>query len=56
MDFTVSKVANLICLTTDDKETLFKSWHEEDFTERKLANAIKKIEKCVTIGTITREF
>lgn len=42
MKFTIEKVANLIMITTDCG-VIFKVWNEEEFTERKLNNAIKRI-------------
>ena len=42
MKFKVEKVANMVFITSDCG-TVFKAWDEHDFTERKLANAMKKI-------------
>lgn len=43
MKFIIEKKANLIFIVSDCG-TIFKTWHESDFTERKLKNAIKKIQ------------
>lgn len=42
MKFTIEKVANMVFITST-YGTIFKAWDEHDFTERKLANAMKKI-------------
>lgn len=49
MKFTIEKKANLVFIVSDCG-TIFKTWHEADFTERKLKNAINKIQKerCTT--------
>lgn len=44
MKFVVKKVANMVFIVTDCG-TIFKTWHESDFTERKLKNAMNKIQK-----------
>lgn len=44
MKFTVKKVANMIFITSDCG-TIFKSWNECEFTERKLKNAMNRIRK-----------
>jgi hypothetical protein len=43
MKFKIEKVANMVFITSEC-ETIFKAWNEEDFTERKLKNAMKKIQ------------
>lgn len=45
MKFTVEKVANMIFITSEG-DIIFKAWDEREFTERKLKNAIRKIESC----------
>lgn len=46
--FIIEKVANMIFLSSldgDDKpDTIFRTWDEEEFTERKLKNAMKNIQ------------
>lgn len=42
MKFKVEKVANMIFITSEC-DVVFKSWNEEDFTEKKLKNAMTKI-------------
>lgn len=49
MKFIIEKVANMIFMTCDD--IIFYSWDEEEFTERKLNNAMKKIHACYK-GTV----
>ena len=44
MKFVVEKVANMVFITSDCG-TVFNAWDECEFTERKLNNAMKKIEK-----------
>lgn len=44
MRFTIEKVANMIFITSDCG-IVFKAWEENDFTERKLKNAIDRITK-----------
>ena len=41
MNFKVEKVANMIFISNGD--TIFKAWNEDDFTEKKLNNAMNKI-------------
>ncbi|MBQ8691269.1 MAG: hypothetical protein IJ516_05545 [Phascolarctobacterium sp.] len=45
MIFTLEKVSNMIFLT-GDQDIVFKAWDESEFTERKLSNAIKKLQSC----------
>lgn len=45
MEFVVKKVSNTVFIVTNDCHTIFKTWHESDFTERKMRNAINKITK-----------
>ncbi|MBR6678696.1 MAG: hypothetical protein IKL58_00385 [Phascolarctobacterium sp.] len=45
MTFTLEKVSNMIFLTTD-QDVIFKAWDASEFTERKLANAIRKLQAC----------
>ena len=42
MKFTIEKVANMVFITSDCG-TIFKTWNESEFTERKLVNAKRKI-------------
>lgn len=46
--FIFEKVANMIFLSSLDNEgksdTIFRSWEESDFTERKAKNAMKQIQ------------
>lgn len=46
--FIIEKVANMIFLSTLDSDgksdTIFRTWDEEEFTERKLKNAMKNIQ------------
>lgn len=42
--FKIEKIANMIMIS-DAIGTVYDSWGETNFTERKLNNAIKKIEK-----------
>lgn len=41
MNFTIEKVANMIVINSGD--VVWKAWDESEFTERKLAMAMKKI-------------
>lgn len=43
MTFKIEKVANMIFITSDC-DTIFKAWDETEFTEKKLKNAMKKIQ------------
>lgn len=40
-NFKIEKVANMVFISTEDQ--VWKAWHEADFTEKKMNNAIKKI-------------
>lgn len=42
MTYKIEKVANMIFIT-DDTNQIWKAWNVEDFTERKLENAKKKL-------------
>ena len=44
MKFIVEKVANMVFITSNCG-TVFNAWDECEFTERKLNNAMRKIEK-----------
>lgn len=44
MKFKIEKVANMVFITSDC-DTIFQSWDERDFTERKLKNAVNRITK-----------
>lgn len=43
--FKIEKIANMIMIS-DSIGTVYNSWGETNFTEGKLNNAIKRIEKC----------
>lgn len=43
MTFTIEKVSNMIFITSDC-DTIFNAWDETEFTERKLSNAMRKIQ------------
>lgn len=45
MTYKIEKVANMIFIT-DDTNQIWKAWNVEDFTERKLKNAKKKLQSC----------
>jgi len=45
MTFTLEKVSNMVFLTAE-QDVIFKAWDVSEFTERKLANAIKKLQAC----------
>lgn len=46
MTVTIKKVANIVSLVEKDNEShIIKTWHADDFTTRKLDNAIKKLVK-----------
>lgn len=45
MKFEIKQVANLIFIVAEG-DIVFKAWDESEFTERKLKNAIAKIQKC----------
>lgn len=47
MNFKVEKKANNVYIVADCG-TIFKVWHESEFTKRKLNNAIKKISANTT--------
>lgn len=44
MKFIVEKIANMVFITSDCGN-VFNAWDEYEFTERKLNNAMRKIEK-----------
>lgn len=44
MKFTIEKKANMIFVTSNCG-TIFNAWNEKEFTERKLKNAMNKINK-----------
>lgn len=43
MTFTIEKVSNMVFAGTEDH--IWKAWDEDEFTERKMNNWIKKIQK-----------
>lgn len=43
-EFIVEKVSNMIFISCEGQ--VYKAWDEEEFTERKLANAEKKLRAC----------
>ena len=45
MQFIIEKVANMIFISSKN-DVIFRSWNVEEFTERKLNNAMKKIQAC----------
>ena len=53
MKFKIEKVANMVFITSDCG-TIFNTWDESEFTERKMNNAIKKISANYN-GTVTFE-
>ena len=56
MKFTIEKVANMVFITSDCG-VVFKSWMADEFTERKLNNAIKKIANdCYDGAEFVRKF
>lgn len=56
MEFTIKKVANMVFIVSDCG-TIFKTWKDSEFTERKLNNVIKKIsENCNGNVTFGRKF
>lgn len=56
MKFTIEKVANMIFITSECG-VIFNTWNETDFTERKLNNAIKRIQKNLNgCGEFERTF
>lgn len=44
MNFVIKKVANMVFITSDCG-VVFNAWDEHEFTERKLNNAINRINK-----------
>lgn len=44
MKFIIEKVANMVFITSDCG-TVFNAWDEREFTERKLNNAMNRINK-----------
>lgn len=42
MKFKIEKIANIVFITSDCG-TIFRTWNGNDFTERKLKNAVAKI-------------
>lgn len=42
--FTIEKISSMIFIT-DSSNGVWASWDESEFTERKLANAMKKIQR-----------
>ncbi len=44
MKFVIEKVANIVFITSDCG-TVFNAWDEHEFTERKLTNAMNRINK-----------
>lgn len=52
MTVTVKKVANIISLVEKGNESnIIKTWYNDEFTDRKLNNAIKKLVKDAPAGT-----
>lgn len=46
MTFVLEKISNMIFLTAQNADVIFKAWDIDEFTERKLANATKKLQAC----------
>lgn len=51
MKFIIEKVSNMVFITSDCG-VIFKAWNVEDFTDRKMNNAMNKIKKNYT-GEVT---
>ncbi len=52
MTVTVKKVANIISLVEKGNESnIIKTWYNDEFTDRKLNNAINKLVKDAPAGT-----
>ena len=49
--FILEKISNMIFLVSEN-DVIFRSWDVSEFTERKLQNAIKKIQACYLIELI----
>lgn len=45
MTYKIEKVSNMIFIT-DEVGQIWKAWDVEDFTERKLKSAKKKLQSC----------
>lgn len=45
MQFIIENVANMIFIATKN-DVIFASWNTYEFTERKLKNAMKRIQAC----------
>lgn len=45
MTFKLERVSNMIFLT-GDCDVVFKAWDASEFSERKLSNALKKLQAC----------
>ena len=45
MTFKLERVSNMIFLTCDC-DVVFKAWDVSEFSERKLSNALKKLQAC----------
>lgn len=55
MKFTVEKIGNMVYLSSED--VIFKAWMADEFTERKLTNAVKKISADLNGNmTVERKF
>ena len=46
MTFVLEKVSNIIFLTAQNSDVIFKAWDVDEFTERKRSNAVKKLQSC----------
>lgn len=44
MEFVVEKVSNMVFIT-DTQDIVWEAWDESEFTERKLKNAMKRLQK-----------
>lgn len=49
MKFKIEKVSNMVFITSECG-VIFNAWDAEDFTERKLTNAMKKIQSDYNFG------
>lgn len=56
MKFTLEKVGNMVYLVGEG-DIIFKAWMADEFTERKLTNAVKKISADLNGNmTVERKF
>ena len=56
MTFKLERVSNMVFLTCDC-DVVFKAWDVSEFSERKLSNALKKLQACyIEPIQLVREF